>query len=874
MSRSEHPYQPPPKWLDQLLEQFCAPHLLEEVLGDLHERYYLRVQKEGKTKAQRGYWRDALSYIRLSIFKRQSYNNSKSIFMLSHYFQSAYRSLTKKQRGTTVINVVGLAVGVTASLFIALYIFHELSYDRYHTKADRIYRVETQKISAEGTHTYPGAPLGVATVLKNEFAEVEQVATIMFQHQQLIGVPNEEGDLARFKESVAFADHEFFELFDYEWVAGNQRTALSEPNTVVLTKNFACKYFGTTVGDNLAEALNKVIQLNNEYSLKVTGILDNYPNTTSFPYDIIISSSTLKDLDRTSWGGWSDNTQTYIVLSEGSTPQQLQTRFPEMIEKYNGGGTSEKRGHRLLPLLKVHSSDNSTLYALGFIGLFLLLIACINFVNLAIAQATKRAKEMGIRKVLGSSRGQLIRQIMGETFLVTLVAFLIAIASAVLLLPFASRLIKVDISVSSLLQPVFLSFTISLLFVVSVLSGWYPAWILSRFRPITALQNKVNLRRKNTFTLRQGMVILQFAVAQILIIGTIVVASQMHLFQSTDLGFTSEAIITVPLPNQRAETLQTLRNRLLQLTSVREASFSFNSPSAESNFMGELIYRTNDGETSIRTQFKLADTHFIDIYGIHLLAGKALQAGDTTGQVIVNEVFTQRMGLAQPEEAVGQYIDAGNQELIIQGVAQDFHDNSLHQNIDPTIIKLSPQHYYQAGIKIQTAGTQLGIQQGLQNIEEVWASAFPEQLFSYQFLDETLAQAYERETQTMRLLNVFAVIAILISCLGLYGLVSFMAVQRTKEVGIRKVLGASVNHILKLFSQEFIVLVAIAFIVAAPIGYYAMNQWLQDFAYKTSINWWMYGIAGGLVLFIALLTVNIQAIKAALANPVDSLRNE
>ncbi|MEO0331282.1 MAG: FtsX-like permease family protein, partial [Bacteroidota bacterium] len=541
---------------------------------------------------------------------------------------------------------------------------------------------------------------------------------------------------------------------------------------------------------------------------------------------------------------------------------------------YKGKGTSEKRGHRLLPLLKVHSSDNSTLYALGFIGLFLLLIACINFVNLATAQATKRAKEVGVRKVLGSSSRQLIRQMMSETFLVTLIAFLLAIASAVLLLPFASRLIKVDISVSSLLKPVFLSFTISLLFVVSALSGWYPAWILSRFRPITALQNKVNLRRKNTFTLRQGMVTLQFVVAQIFIIGTIVVASQMHLFRSADLGFTSEAIITVPLPNQQAETLQTLRNRLLQLTSVQEISFSFNSPSAESNYMGELIYRTNDGETSIRTQFKLADTHFIDIYGIHLLAGKALQAGDTTGQVIVNEVFTQRMGLAQPEEAVGQYIDAGNQELIIQGVAQDFHVNSLHQNIDPTIIKLSPQHYYQAGIKIQTSGTQAGIQQGLQNVEEVWTDAFPKQLFSYQFLDETLAQAYERETQTMRLLNVFAVIAILISCLGLYGLVSFMAVQRTKEVGIRKVLGASINHILKLFSQEFIVLVAIAFIVAAPIGYYAMNQWLQDFAYRTSINWWMYGIAGGLVLFIALLTVNIQAIKAALANPVDSLRNE
>ena len=866
---------PPPKWPDKLLQRFCAPHLLEEVLGDLHERYYRRVQQVGEAKARRLYYREVLAYLRPSVIKRQSYQPTKPIPMFSNYFQSAYRSLTKHV-SYTAINVIGLAVGLTASLFIALYIFNELSYDRYHTKAERIFRLETQKISPEGTSAYAGAPLGVASALRNDFSEVEQVATVVFHHNQLVGISDEKNDQVRFKESVAFTEPSVFAMFDYEWLAGNPQTVLREPNAVVLTERYARKFFKD--GDP-SKALGKAILLNNDQTLQVTGILRDYSPLTSFPFDMIASLPTLTDLNRNDWGGWSDNNQTYILLAAKTTSKQLEEQFPQMLEKYKGEGASQERGHRLLPLSEVHyhynysgrQGNRSTLYALGLIGLFLLITACINFINLATAQAAKRAKEVGVRKVLGSSRGQLVRQMMSETFFVTLVAFLVATAMVVLLLPFASVLMNIDLSVASLGHPAFIFFAIGLLFTVSILAGWYPAWVLSGFQPVTALKSKMAHRQKGGFALRQGMVTVQFVISQVLIIGTIVVASQMRLFRNADLGFNQEAVITVALPDRQPDKLQTLRNQLLQFAEIRDVSFSLNSASAESNHMNELVYKTDERESSIRTQYKLADAHFLDTYGIELIAGEALQERDTTGQIIVNEVFTQRMGIAHPQEAIGAYIIEGDNRLFIQGVVRNFHVNSLHQNIDPTIIKVSPQNHYQAGVKIQADESML---QAIQHIRDTWIATFPEQVFEYQFLDETLAQAYEQENQTMRLLNVFAGIAIFISCLGLYGLVSFMAVQRTKEVGIRKVLGASTIHIVRLFSQEFVGLVILAFIVAAPIGYYLMQQWLQDFAYRVDIQWWMFATAGTLVLLITLLTVSFQSIRAALANPVDSLRNE
>lgn len=871
----------PPFWVDKMLEFFCAPQLLEEVQGDMFEMYGKWVEEYGERKARRLYIWNALKFFRpFALKKQKKYNATSHHTMLKNYFQIAYRNLAK-HIGYTAINVIGLSVGLTASLFIALYIIHELSYDRDHTKADRIYRVETQKMGAEGANNFPGAPLGVAAALRQDFPEIEEVSTIIFNGNQLISTTDRKASQAKFKEAVAFAEPELFEVFDYQWVVGNPRTSLTEPNSIILTESYVRKLFGYALDEDLSSVIGKVIQLNLDHDLKVVGVLEDFAANTSFPFDIIVSMTTLKDLELNNWGGWSDNHQTYIVLAEGTDPREVEVQFPVMLEKYKGAEASKERGHRLLPLKEVHFSynyggrqaDMNNLYALGIVGLFLLITACINFINLATAQVSKRAKEVGVRKVLGSSRSQLAGQFMSETVLVTLMAFLMAAGLVSLLLPYASLLMDINLSFTSLLRPNFVFLAIAVFVLVSLLSGLYPAWVLSGFRPVTALKNKTIYKQKRGFPLRQSMVTLQFIISQVLVIATIVAISQMQLFRNTDLGFDTDAIITLELPKSQPEKLELLRHQLLQFAEVKNVSFSFNSASAESNFMGDVVYKADSGEVSIHTQLKLVDAHFLDTYGINLLAGKALKEGDTTGQVLVNEVFIRKMGMQHPEEAIGEFIDNSYPRFIITGVVKDFHVNSLHQNIDPTIIIVSPQHYQQAGIKIQALAVG-NMQSTIQHIQEVWSANFPDQLFNYQFLDETLAQAYEKENKAMQLLYVFAGIAIFISCLGLYGLVSFTAVQRTKEVGIRKILGASVGHIVQLFAKEFMVLVALAFVISVPTGYYLMSRWLQDFAYQTELSWWIFALAGTLAMVIALFTVSFQSIKAALTNPVDSLRNE
>jgi putative ABC transport system permease protein len=520
------------------------------------------------------------------------------------------------------------------------------------------------------------------------------------------------------------------------------------------------------------------------------------------------------------------------------------------------------------------------LYALGLIGAFLLLIACINFVNLATAQAIRRSKEVGVRKVLGSTRGQLVRQFLSETALITFAAVTLAVGITLLVLPYVPQLLDVTLPQSLLLEPDVLSFLAAVFVSVSIVSGIYPAWVLSGYKPVLALKNRLTGHPSGGVTLRRGMVTFQFAVAQLLIIGTAVVAGQMRFFGKADLGFDKEAILTVALPDNQPDKLRYLENQLKGRPEVKNISFSFNSASAESNAMGDLHYKAGNRDETIRTQFKFVDLHFMDTYGIRLLAGEPLgqmdlNRGDSAARILVNQVFLRRMGLRHPAEAVGKTIHNGDQLLTVIGVVADFHVNSLLQQIDPTLLMVSPREYQQAAIKLQPGHTsQQALGQVIARLGQVWAQLYPDHVFRYQFLDEALAQAYHKENKTLKLLNVFAAIAILISCLGIYGLVSFMAVQRTKEVGIRKILGASVAHIVYLFSKEFVVLILVAFLIAAPVGYYLMNSWLQAFQFRISLGAGLFLLTVGLAVLIALLTVSFQSVKAALANPVKSLRNE
>ena len=870
----------PPRWPDRLLTWLVAPHLREEVLGDLRERYHRRSQRRGVVYARRHYWREVVSYLRSAVLRRKPSDSTNpfSPTMLRNYFTTTWRALIgNKSYGA--INVTGLTLSLACCLLLCVVVTHELSYDAYHRRADRIYRVETRKIQPEGTDTYPGAPLGVASALRTDFPEIEKVTTINFHDSRLISVRRANGSEVKFKESLVFVDEDLFSVFDYQWIAGNPRTALAEPNAVVVTQRYAERYFGTT-----SAALGQTIALDNRLDLKITGVLQNPPTNTNFPFNLLVSSATQKSLDEqfnpNQWGGWSVNAQTYVLLTENADPQTVESRFPKMWDKYHGGGISKTRGSSLLALKELHFSGNysgrsvewKTIYIMAIIGVFLILTACINFVNLATAQSIKRSKEVGIRKVLGSRRGQLIGQFLGETGLLTLVATLLAVGLAFLLLPSVSSLLAIPVTGQSLLNPTVLLFLAVAWVTVSLLSGLYPALVLSSFQPVQAIKNKITSRRAGGTSLAKTMVVLQFAISQVLLIGTVIVARQMDLFREADLGFDQESIVTVPIPTQDEGKLNYLRTQLTRLPEIQHVSFSFNSASAESNFMGELAYQTSHGEVTIRTQFKLADAHFIPTYGIQLLAGKGLPDVDSSSQIVVNEVFLQRMGIQSPQAALGEIIRNGEQALQIVGVARNFHVNSLHQPIDPAIIGINSKFFFQAGIKIASSGA--GRQKAVAHIERVWTRTFPDQIFSYAFLDETLNQAYQREDRTFYLVNLFSGIAIFISCLGLYGLVSFLAVQRTKEIGIRKVMGASVTSLVALLLRDFIKLVLVAFLIASPVAWWTMQRWLQGFAYRVSISWWIFALVGGLAVIITLLTVGLQAIKAAVANPVKSLRIE
>ena len=495
------------------------------------------------------------------------------------------------------------------------------------------------------------------------------------------------------------------------------------------------------------------------------------------------------------------------------------------------------------------------------------MIACINFVNLATAQANKRAKEVGVRKALGSTRKQLFLQFIGETFALTFIATMMALSLTLLLLPQLQAWIAIPLEQALVLQPFVLAWLAAQCIVVSLLAGLYPALILSRFQPAMVYKNTLVSGYSSGLLLRKGLVTFQFVIAQLLIFGTIVVVSQNDYFNTQSLGFDKEAVIIVDMPKDESPRLKSFRNNLAQYAPIKEVSLSMNAPSATSNKWFNLFFHPSDTEGK-SVEVKHIDEHYLELYDISLLAGETLTEGDN--DIIVNEALLQEIGITDPQRALQETITIGGQEVTIKGVVQDFHTLSLHEKIYPLILVNMENRFQLASLKIDLAQAS----EAISMVEAQWKEVFPDYYFTYRFLEDDVATWYEEERKTSRLLSLFAGMAIFIGCLGLYGLISFVTAQRVKEIGIRKVLGATVQHIVYLFTKDFILLVMIAFVVAAPIGYYFMQQWLADFTYKVDLSWRMFAVAALAGLSIAGITVSFQSIKAALANPVGSLRNE
>ncbi|MPR35872.1 ABC transporter permease [Salmonirosea aquatica] len=874
-----------PRWAKRLLRWLHPEGTLEEVEGDLDELYAYWHHRSGKTQATLRYLLNVVSVLPPFVRRRKRKEeylptHNLTTAMIRNYFKIAFRNLIHS-RAFSLINIFGLTLGITCSLLVFLVIYHETSYDKYHKNADRIYRVET--VNNTDADAHPGTYTELGDVLKDA-PEFETVVPVWNEGGRGLSIPAT-GDF--FKERIFFVDPDIFQLLDYQWIAGDARSALSQPGQVVLTESYAKKFFGTT------NALGKTIHYDNKQDLQVAGVLKDYPLNTNFPFDVLVSLATLKrvnsDYDSHGWTGFGDNYQIYTLLKPGFRPGQLEKRFHDIQVKYQQDPkTVENQRFILNPLSEIHYAYNLSgrqanarlLDILAVIGAFVLLIACINFINLTTAQALKRAKAIGIRKAVGSSRLSLIYQFLTEAGLVTFLATVTSVLLAGIVLPSIAGMMGLPLKAEDLFTWQTGAFLLGLMGLATLLAGVYPAFRLSGMSSLWALKSNRLPQGERSISLRKGLVVLQFTVSMVLVSCALLVNRQLSFFQNADIGFNKNAIITVGLPENNPEKLHLFRTQLMESSQIKDLTYSFNSASAESNWMQGIQYRENADIREVKTQMKMGDSHFLDTYGIQLLAGENLRDTDTlsaSSKVLANEVFLQRAGISSPEAAIGQkvYFGDGSQFATIAGVVKNFHVNSLHQKIDPTLIQVVPRHFYQAGIKLKSEKpTTETIHTALALIEKSWKKTFPNQVFEYKFLDDTLAQAYQNETRTAQLIETSTLIAILIACLGLFGLATFAAEQRTKEIGVRKVLGASVTSIIALLTRDFLKLVFLAGLLASPIAWYAMSQWLQSFEFKIEISGWIFTLTILLMAGIALLTVSYQAIKAALMNPVKSLRSE
>ncbi|MEK6476504.1 ABC transporter permease [Catalinimonas sp. 4WD22] len=794
--------------------------------------------------------------------------------MLKNYFITAFRNLTR-QRGFSLINIAGLTLGIGGALVIFLIVRFELSFDDFHTKSDRIYRVLSGS-PKDPMLSDAGTPHGLREVLKNEFSEIEKVAVAYKLNPQKTQIEIRE-ELSR-ENNIAYVTPSFYEMFDYEWIAGSPQKSLSEPGQVVIDETLAQKYFR-------GDALGKHIRLNNAQDLVVSGILKAMPKNTDYPISMAISHATFEqseDYQAEYEGSRNSYYQTFVLLQPGASAEGINARFPAMVAKYiDEDFANNYLTHELQLLEEAHFSaqiDNfsertvskESIRSLGLVGIFLLITACINFINLTTAQAVKRSKEVGVRKVLGSSRQQLIGQFMGETALLTFAAILISYLLAANLLPLLGSFLNLPLDFSLMNGWVTLLFLLGIGVVVSILAGFYPSLVLSAFQPITSLKNTFTSRSSKGLLLRKGLIVFQFALSQVLIICTVVVLSQMHYFSSKSLGFDQEAVLTVDLPKSDHDRVATLRNEMSQLSSIRDVSFSLNTPAATMNKYWTYFMHQASSEEQKMSEIKFIDDNFLKFYDIPLISGRNLrEQGDST-DLVVNEAFLKEIGITESEKALGERISFYGTEGTVVGVVKDFHSMSLKEEIPPLMMLRAPSFFQKASFKVEMSKAQ----EAIAAVEQQWQATFPDYYFSYEFLDDDLATMYEQERKTSKLLSIFAGIAIFIGCLGLYGLISFMAVQKEKEVGIRKVLGGSIQHIVYLFTKDFVLLLGIAFLIAAPLAYYFMQQWLADFTYSIDISWWMFVIAALAGLLIALLTVSFKSVKAALANPAESLRSE
>ncbi len=814
--------------------------------------------------------------------------------MFKSYFKTAFRSLLRN-RTYSLINMSGLTMGIAVCLVIFIVIRYQMGFDAFHTNGDRAYRLVTayHHADAAGISLSKNVPFPMPAALKSEFPQVEKVAPVFASHNDVLQIVDESGRIAKsFKEDrgVFFTTPSFFQVFTFPLMAGSYES-LKDPNNVLLTKEIAEKYFG-----NWEAAMGRTIKLEAGGSLfshgvdvlKVSGVLASVPANTDVQLKLVVSYGTGITEDMALNKDWQDRTNTdfacYVLLTEGASAEQVNRELKAYGEKLQLPGNRDL--HFIQSISEVHFDTQASGFSnnavskelirvLWLIAGFIVLMACVNFVNLSTAQAVNRAREIGVRKVLGGSRFQLRTQFLTETCMVVLASVALAVVIAYFAIPYVGKLLQLALDSRVLYSSPVLLFLLLVCVVVTALAGFYPSVVLSRFNPVQTLKSKLAASVVKGISLRRALVVFQFVIAQVLIIGTFIIVEQMNYFMDQPVGFDKDAVVTVPfrVDSLRISRLDMLRQRLMQINGIQDVSYASNAPVEDGNDMWHN-FRFNRAakETDFKAITKFADENYVPTYKLQLVAGRNLQPSPFTREFLVNETMVRMLGLKNPEDIINKEISMWGDRIRCQvvGVLKDFNDRSFKHEIAPLLVTTNVTMYSQAGIKLE-AKNMLAT---LASVKTVWEETFPNFVYDYAFLDDKIAGFYKQEQQLSALYKIFAGIAIFLSCLGLYGLASFMAVQRVKEVGVRKVLGASTGNIVYLFSREFIALITIAFLIAAPIAWYYMQEWLQDYVYRVNVQWWLFVAAGGTALIIALLTISFQAIKAAAANPVKSLRSE
>jgi ABC-type antimicrobial peptide transport system permease subunit len=822
--------------------------------------------------------------------------------MIKNYFKIAFRGFWKHKL-LTLINVIGLSIGISAALVIYLIVHFDFTFDKFHKDGERIYRVVTN-FSFSGSPGYnPGVCGPLPGAVKSQVTGLDGNAPIFRLSQLNVTIPDNKAIQSSFKlqDNVILADEGYFNLFQYKWLAGSAKTSLSTPFQVVLTSDQAKKYFPSLSYDQMIG--HSVVY--DTIKTTVTGIVQTIKENTDLTFHDFISFSTAianPDLKRQmslhNWGGTSPERQLFIKLSPKTTLAHIEQQLNDILKRNNPTTADNKdriQKFHLQALTDVHFNENygtfngriankTTLYELFAIALFLLLLGCINFINLTTAQSAQRAKEIGIRKTMGSSRKQLIFQFLSETFFITIIAVTVSVAISPLILKLFAGFIPEGVKADLINQPDIILFLAVLTIVVSLLSGFYPALILSGYKPVLVLKNQAqsNSNKTRNALLRKSLTVTQFVIAQFFIMATVLVSKQIYYALHKDLGFKKDAIIIInsPWKNRQPSRNMVFMNKLRSIPQVELVSAGRDAPTSDDPHSTEAAYK--DGKKEIKMENfgeKFGDENYIKVYHIKLLAGRNLQAGDTSKAFLINNTCARLLGFKDPHEAIGKQIDNfnGDTRMQIIGVVSDFQQESLHAPIEPLAILTSTNRNFNGtfhiALKPQTSNGDEW-KKAIADMERSWKEIYPDDDFEYHFFDENIARLYANEQHTSTLLSWATGLSIFISCLGLLGLAIYTTNQRTKEIGVRKVLGATVTQIVALLSTELILLILLAFVIVTPVAWYAMNKWMQSFADHTTISWWIFAASGTGMLLAAVFTSGFQTVKAAIANPVKSLRSE